>query len=56
MHDTLPLIPIGHTRTPLLLRHDVRGFVPEVFVPESMAAVYIPWQAYLPLVVRLSGR
>jgi ABC-type transport system substrate-binding protein len=39
VHDTLPLMPIAHSREAIVLRRNVAGFVPEA-VGESFASVF----------------
>ena len=52
VHDTLPLIPIGHARRPLILRHDVVGLVPEAVGGELFRDVFLARSVYLPAVFR----
>lgn len=41
VHDTLPLAPIAHTRTPLILRDNVVGLVPAVLGAHSFQQVFL---------------
>jgi peptide/nickel transport system substrate-binding protein len=41
VHDTLPLVPIGHSRTALVFRHNVGGFVPAPIGQESFGQVFL---------------
>lgn len=41
VHDTLPLVPIGHSRTAVILRHNVGGFVPAPVGQESFGQVFL---------------
>ena len=56
VHDTLPLVPIAHSRTPLILRHNVAGFVPSPMGIESFKGVFFAntW-IHLPLVLKNFG-
>ena len=40
VHDTLPLLPVAHTRTPLILRGNVAGLVPAVLGAHSFQKVF----------------
>lgn len=55
VHDTLPLLPIGHSRTSLVLRRDVAGFVPTPVGFESFKDVFFVSWVYLPLTLRSFG-
>jgi peptide/nickel transport system substrate-binding protein len=52
VHDTLPLVPIGHSRSPIILRHNVGGFVPAAVWVESFKDVYFAKNVYLPLTIK----
>lgn len=56
VHDTLPLVPIGHSRTPLILRRNVAGFIPAAVGGDSFREVFFAssW-VYLPLALRNFG-
>jgi peptide/nickel transport system substrate-binding protein len=58
VHDTLPLVPIGHSQTSLVLRHNVIGFVPAAAGVESFREVSFagPWTIYLPLTLKNFGQ
>jgi len=56
VHDTLPLVPIGHGRTPLILRRNVAGLVPTGIPGQSFKGVFFAssW-VYMPLMLKSSG-
>lgn len=41
VHDTLPLVPLAHNQTAILLRHNVGGFVPAPVGSESFGQVFL---------------
>ena len=53
VHDTLPLLPIVHPRSLLVMRYNVFGLVPSIGGNELFKDVWIAtsW-TYLPLVTR----
>jgi peptide/nickel transport system substrate-binding protein len=58
VHDTLPLVPIGHSRTSVILRRNVTGFVPAAAGAESFREVSFAssWTIYLPLTLKNFGQ
>jgi peptide/nickel transport system substrate-binding protein len=53
VNDTLPMLPIGHGRSALIVRKFVAGIYPSVGLLESYRfAFYAPWSLYLPMLKR----
>lgn len=56
VHDTLPLVPIAHSREAVIVRSNVAGPVPAAVFAASFKDVYFAWLIYLPVVIRSPGQ
>jgi peptide/nickel transport system substrate-binding protein len=56
VHDTVPLVPIAHTRDPVIVRSNVMGAVPAAMYAASFKDVYFAYRVYLPVMARESSR